>query len=491
MDDSNAVPVNTAGRDDADKPDRRKNIRERINLILPDSLMIVLAVIIAPVVLVPALVHLSASARSYFDFADYTILGVFIIEYLLKTIFAENVWRHIVNPWHLLDLVIIVVPLVSFFPAASNRFGTSSLLLRLLRIVRLVAIGGRTVDRKAELATPAGESDMPEDTEMQIRVMDGQLENNYENVSLNEIKGYLESPTHTWVDVSYISEGDIEVFSRILGIPRILLESEMVDESYPRVDYFEHYAMIFARIADIQVLHHGPARLFVNRKGILVICQKQNVITLSRGKTDLFNRIIEKAKKIHTPEEPIVVTVLYAILKYLLEQDRQIIAVLERELMVMESTPLKNRPAGFLETTFHLRKEVDQLVPSLLHLKEIVAVITSKRVPLEGFSARHEKIFDILMDEAIYLHETASNARDNLQSLMDLYINTTSFETNRVMRVIAVITSLGIIPALFGLLGSNIVGNPWNLHLWQVFAIVGVVMVAMGWIFYRLGWLKG
>ena len=111
-------------------------------------------------------------------------------------------------------------------------------------------------------------------------------------------------------------------------------------------------------------------------------------------------------------------------------------------------------------------------------------------MPLEGFGERHEKIFDILTDEATYLHETASNARDNLQSLVDLYINTTSYETNNVMRTIAVITCLGIIPALMGLLGSNIIGNPWHIQLWQVFGLIGILMLIMGWIFYRLGWLK-
>ena len=215
------------------------------------------------------------------------------------------------------------------------------------------------------------------------------------------------------------------------------------------------------------------------------------MITLSKSETDLFNQILEKSKKVHSPEEPVVITILYTIMKHILEKDKQIVTALEAELMTLENIPVKNRPASFLETTFYLRKEVNQLVPSLLHLKEIISMIAAKRVPLEGFNNRHANLFDILMDEAAYLHETASNVRDDLQSLIDLYINTTSYETNRVMRVIAVITSLGIIPALMGLLGSNIAGNPWEIQLWQVFTLLGILMFAMGWIFYRLGWLKG
>jgi Mg2+ and Co2+ transporter CorA len=222
----------------------------------------------------------------------------------------------------------------------------------------------------------------------------------------------------------------------------------------------------------------------------MVICQGQNIISMSKGRLEFFNHVVERAKKIHTPQEPLAVSILYGLLRYLLEKDKQIIAAIERELMALESIPVRERPSDFLEKTFYLRKEVNQLVPSLLHLKEIISVITSRRVPLEGFSERHEKIFDILADEASYLHETASNARENLLSLIDLHINTTSYEINRVMRLIAVITSLSIIPAIMGLLGSNLIGNPWDIHLWQVFAVLGILMAAMGWIFYRLGWLK-
>jgi len=119
-------------------------------------------------------------------------------------------------------------------------------------------------------------------------------------------------------------------------------------------------------------------------------------------------------------------------------------------------------------------------------------VITAKRVPLKGFDEKSTDLFDILSDEASYLHETASNARDDLQSLVDLYINTTSYQMNKVMRVIAVMTALAIIPAIIlGALGTNLIGNPWDLQLWQVLTGTGVVMLAMGWVFYRLGWFKG
>ncbi len=472
------------------KEDRKTRLRATVYLLLPDGLMIALALLMVPIVVIPLVVDLSRSVGGFLEAADYTILGVFVIEYFLKAALARNVRKHVLSPWHLLDLLIILLPLSALLPVVTGGFARSSPLLRLLRIVRIVAVGGRAVDRKVH-PRAAVQREVQTAPVMEIRVMDSDLENIHEDVSLSEVKRYVNSPSQTWVDMSSVSESYFDELSGALGVPKILLESELVEESYPRIDYFEHYSMIFARIAEPRIVQKGTKRLFVSRAGLLVICYGQNIITVSKHKTSLFDQILEKAKKYHNSREPLVVSILYTILKYVLEKDEQIIATLEREVVRLEDIPLKERPSDFLETTFHLKKEVNQLVPSLLHLKEIVTVITSKRVPLEGFSERHERLFDILMDEATYLHETAQDARENLLSLIDLYINTTSYEMNKVMRIIAVITCLGIIPAVGGLLGSNLIGNPWGVHLWEVFSVVGVIMVGMGWVFYRVGWLKG
>jgi Mg2+ and Co2+ transporter CorA len=364
-------------------------------------------------------------------------------------------------------------------------------LLRLLRIVRLVAVGGRTVDRRIRMTNLGDHTASVKRPPMIIKVLDGQLESAPVVISVDKIPQYLQNKSNTWIDISSISEHDLASLSSALNISKLILESELEEESYPRVDYFENYSMIFTRIADYKILEGENIRLQVNRTGLLVICYGPNIITLSTTRTEAFDKILEKARKLHSDQNTTVVTVLYSLLKHVLEKNKRIITALEQQLMDMESEPLKNRPSNFLETTFYLRKEVNQLVPALLHLKEVLSIIADKRVPLAGFNESHEKIFDILLDEAGYQHETATSARDNLLSLIDLYINTTSYEMNKVMRIIAVITCLGIIPAVMGLLGSNILGNPWNIQLWQVFGILGSIMIILVWIFYRLGWLKG
>lgn len=474
----------------SEQQEKRENIRKLVILLLPDSLMLFLALVMVPVVLLPIFFNLPDSLLVLFRFVDYAILGIFIVEYLTKLVLARNIWRHFINPWHLLDLFIVVVPFIALFPVFHTNLRVSSPLLRLLRVIRVIAIGGRTIDRRRQMISSIT-PEVQKKTLLSIEVIDSSLSYSFENVTMDKLKKYLESPTQTWAHLSSVTTGDLEVISNILGIPKMILESEMIEESYPRIDYFENYSMVFTRIAELPEIIDENSRFSVTRNGFLIICSKQNIISLSRIKTDLFEHIIEEARGVYSSGDSVVMTILYTVLKHILEKDRKIITALEQQLMRLESIPPGQHQGNFLEITFNLRKEVNQLVPSLLHLKEILAEITSKRVPLEGFTEKHARVFDILSDEAEYLHETASYARDNLQSLVDLHINTNSFETNKVMRIIAVITCLGIIPAMMGLLGSNIAGNPWDIQLWHVFVIVGIVMAALGWVFWRLGWLKG
>jgi Mg2+ and Co2+ transporter CorA len=472
------------------QPDMKKRWHDLVYLLIPDGLMIFLAVILVPIVLVPQFVTLSDSWQGLFDMIDYIILGIFIVEYLLKTILAENVIKRIINPWHLLDLFVILVPLIGLLPVSFLGLSKHSPLLRLLRILRVIAMGGRTVDRRLRMVN----NDHVTATKkppILIKVLDGSLESKPVTTTIDKIPDFLQNKTHTWIDISSISDHDLDALSSSLGISKIVLESELEEESYPRVDYFDNFSMIFTRIADFKILDGGVARLEVHRTGYLVICYGQNIITLSNSRSEAFETILEKARKLHSPQESTVVTVLYALLKHILDKNKRIITALEQQIMDLENIPPKDRPTNFLETTFYLRKEVNQLVPGLLHLKEVLSIISDKRVPLAGFNEDHEKVFDILLDEAGYQYETATNARDNLLSLIDLYINTNSYEMNKVMRIIAVFTLLGILPAMMGLFGSNILGNPWNIQLWQLFAVMGCVMALMVWVFYRLGWLKG
>jgi Mg2+ and Co2+ transporter CorA len=67
------------------------------------------------------------------------------------------------------------------------------------------------------------------------------------------------------------------------------------------------------------------------------------------------------------------------------------------------------------------------------------------------------------------LHEAVEKAHEQVLTLLDLHLNIASYGVNRFMRSLAVVSSLAIIPTIIGgLLGMNILGNPWPVTVSQI-----------------------
>jgi len=99
--------------------------------------------------------------------------------------------------------------------------------------------------------------------------------------------------------------------------------------------------------------------------------------------------------------------------------------------------------------------------------------------------------FDYLYAESGYLYESTQNIKESLISLIELHTNTGSYDMNKVMKVIAVITCLAIIPSIIGgLLGVNLTEGNFPIKLTEIFFIVFSLMILGSYAFYKMGWLK-
>jgi Mg2+ and Co2+ transporter CorA len=471
--------------------DPRRRGREIVDRVLTDGFMIFLALLMIPIIAIPlAYPQLDEQYAEFLSFADLTIIGIFVMEYVLKLAFAADRWKHFINGWHLLDLVIITLPFLEIMPFIDPVLSRRTPILRLLRIARVAAVGGRSVKRRIGGPTVESRVERPA-PEMRIQALVGDLSTVKRDITLDEMKRLWESPTESWLDLSGVAETDLGSLSRTVGLPEIFITSKLVDESYPRIDYIERHSVIFLQTGRAEMHEHGTHHLTINRTGFLIICSGRNILTVSKTQAELFDKILDRARQRAQPGQPLLVTILYTILEHILYRYKQIIGKIESELLRLENIPRGEAPRDFLETAFQLKKEVNRLVSSLLHMKEVLTVITSRRVPLEGFDRSHEELFDILLDETVYLHETAQNAKDDLASQIELHINTTTYEMNKVMRVLAVITCLALIPAFIsGMFGENLADAPWGFHLWQVVGLTTAAMLGLGYMFYKLGWLK-
>jgi Mg2+ and Co2+ transporter CorA len=496
---SGADPRSTGGDPDPDglprsifvpSEDPRKDLRETLDSILSDRFMAFLSVVLIPVILVPFFVNLSDSVLSFLDICDVTVIVFFVVEYCTKIYLAKSRLEYFEAPWHLLDLAVVLLSFVSYLPII--RFGSrgsATLLVRLLRLPRALAVGGRAAGSRMRTTTAEPVlAEKPPPTV--IRQVDASFKTEHDNLTWDDVERHLATREQEWIDIYNITEEGALRLSALLRVPPHHFRAREVNEFYPHVDYLQDVTFVFLQSGEVRYPERSERYLTIVRRGEVIICRGPKIISASPRGLDLFGKALADVKG-RLDQHGFVASVLYGILDSALREYRSILAEIESEVFRIGNTPRSRLPNDFLQRMYELTKEVNRLVSNIVHFKELLGVVTSRRVPLEGFGESREEDFKALQDEVSYLNDIGDDVVERLHNLIDLHINQSSYETNRVLKILAVITALAIIPsAIGGILGMNLLDVPYRFELWQIAIVISFSMAFVGYCFVKLGWLR-
>jgi Mg2+ and Co2+ transporter CorA len=471
------------------KEDPRKDVRETVDSVLSDEFMAFLSVILIPVILLPFFISFSAPVLDFFEICDVTVILLFTLEYSAKLYLAKSRWEYFRSPWHLLDLAVILLSFVSYLPLLRHgSAGSGSLLLRLLRLPRALAVGGRTAGSriKAPEPAPAVETKPPPTV---IRQVSADLTTEHD-LSWDDLEEHLGTKDQEWIDLHNISEEGMLRLSAMLRVPAHHFKAKHVDEIYPHVASVQQMSFIFLQSGEIKYPENSESYLTIARRGELIICRGHKIISASPHGIDMFAKALAEMQR-RLDQHGFAASVLYGMLEATLKEYRSIFSDIELEVSRIGSTPRSKLPRDFLQRMYELNKEVTRLSSNMVHFKELLGVVITKRVPLEGFGKSAEEDFKALQDETSFLNDIADDVVDHLRTIIDLYINQSSYETNRILKILAVITALAIIPsAIGGILGMNLLDVPYTFELWQIVVVIVFSMAFIGYCFIKLGWLR-
>ena len=123
----------------------------RLSGILNETVMGFLALAALSLGLAPFMFELPSAIEQGFDIAQWVIIGLFALEYAANFAASADRRKFALDPWHMLDAVIVVAPLLSLLPAASEAVRSTPALriLRLFRILLFVPRVGHGLERPA------------------------------------------------------------------------------------------------------------------------------------------------------------------------------------------------------------------------------------------------------------------------------------------------------------------------------------------------------
>src|SRR5919106_650083 len=115
---------------------------ERLSRALTEPVMGFFALGAVTLAFAPELFDISPHVLRLFDEAEWLIVGVFAIEYAVNLVLAEEKKKHLLDPWRLVDLAIVLAAVASVLPQVTDVL-RSSPVLRVVRLLRVILLGAR------------------------------------------------------------------------------------------------------------------------------------------------------------------------------------------------------------------------------------------------------------------------------------------------------------------------------------------------------------
>lgn len=437
-----------------------------------------LGIVAMATALAPLVFAMSARWLYWFAIIEWGLLVMFAADVVMRYLTAPDrrVWLR--SPWRIVDLLVVFGPLLALLPQVSDLAG-ESIALRVLRVFRAAAFGTRAGSNVVRQKIRAGRAARA--AVARITVLNPEGEETADETTWDRFLAWTKDPAPSWFHAANVDTDQFLALARSAGLSDLELE-RIGDDGHAKLREGTQYTTLFVQIPAFS--DEGfPA---VERDRLLLIASDEGVLTAVTGEFDLRGTVAEERAVL--PKASFPVMIASAVLSLARQRNTAL-----TQKFVDESQRLETVEGGpeFLRATFRLRREISTAALDLWHLRLIVRALADGKTTFRGIDLRDEKYWDDLLAEIESLYETLNRTKEDLRYLIELHINVKSFEMNTFLRLLAVVSFLGLIPSVVsGLLGMQVDGYPWHVTLSQVSFGVAMGMAMALYVFAVKGWLK-
>ncbi len=452
-----------------------------LSRLLSDALLGFLALLSLFMLIAPNVFALGDLGLAILAVAENAIIFVFFAEYASGFALAADKRRFVCNPWRIIDALIIVLAVIAVLPVIPDTLKNSPV-LRLLRLGRFALLGTRS---GISLTNQSAYKDEPLTAISALSVRSlGVSGIKFNEISWQDGLNRIRNDKPDWLFFSGVSEAQLPAVAEAMRVPIKAVEG-LFKSSVPRFDRLERFTTLFVRYP-LPMKPDAPLR----RTPVLLVGTAENVVVLCRQITDLEQRVETHLHKLDA-KTPRMNRAMFALIAEIVRANTEVIEQLELTLGRIEADQPTLGDVVFLSRTFELRADILKVRSSLKHLINTIRDLREGKIPIAGVSSVDSELFRYLADDTGDLFDAIEDLRESLQSLVDLRLNVSSFQMNRVMRLLALLTALALIPATIGgLLGMNVSDAPWSVSLLQVAFGVAFGMSLSLYLFAIKGWLR-
>ncbi|MBG9451553.1 metal transporter [Cytobacillus firmus] len=304
-----------------------------------------------------------------------------------------------------------------------------------------------------------------------------------QDITLERLKAEWESYKWFWVDFDQPTEEETAELDKTFHFHPLAIEDCVVKLQRPKMDYYEDYSFFVTHSLNHINEDKQEINFFIGSNYIVSYHHE-----LSREMNDVWERL-SLSKKI-SKWDPYLV--MYHIIDKIVDNYFPIVYQLEDRLSLIEDNPNDETMEELLEKLFDIRHHLLQIRYTVIPMRDLIyRVINSHR--LKGVKERYEYFADI-HDHLLKLTEMIDGNRELTNDIRDSYLSINSHQTNRVMRVLTVITTI-FMPLTFiaGIYGMNFENMPelsWKYGYIETLLLMFIIALGMFWWFKKKGWFR-
>ncbi|WP_423406752.1 magnesium/cobalt transporter CorA [Heyndrickxia sp. MSNUG] len=286
-----------------------------------------------------------------------------------------------------------------------------------------------------------------------------------------------------WIDFNEPTPDEIEYLKEPLRFHPLAIEDCIHTLQRPKLDYYDDYNFFVVQALNADSMDKEEVDLFLGTNYIITFHMEMN-----REIDDVWSRL-ELTK---TPGNWDPSLVLYHVIDKIVDNYFPLVYKIEDLLNEIDENSAGRSMEELLEDLFDTRHELLSLRHTITPMRDLVyRMINSHR--LADILAR-KVYFNDIHDHLLRLGEKVEASRELTTDIRDSYLSMNSHETNRVMKVLTVITTI-FMPLTFiaGIYGMNFENMPelnWQYGYFGALFTMSIIGLTMFLWFRKKGWFK-
>ncbi|PAE42380.1 magnesium/cobalt transporter CorA [Bacillus sp. 7884-1] len=286
-----------------------------------------------------------------------------------------------------------------------------------------------------------------------------------------------------WIDFQQPTQSEIEVLNDPLHFHPLAIEDCIYTLQRPKLDYYEENTFFVTQALNPLTLTKEEINFFLTEQYIVTFHHHP-----SPEIAEVWDRLSlsTKARKWNPSQ------VLYHVLDKMVDNYFPLVYQVEDTLNEIDENSKGRSMEALLEVLFDTRHDLLSLRHTITPMRDLVyRIINSQR--MSGMQIKIEYFSDI-HDHLLKLTEMVEANRELASDIRDSYISLNSHQTNHVMKVLTVITTL-FMPLTFiaGIYGMNFHYMPeltWKYGYFSTLLLMFLVVLGMSLWFKKKGWFK-